>query len=301
MSGTAPGIPHRTRCDAALLRARAARGLCEVHAFDGSCPRSQLRQKSDDDVHARDMPRRGKPKRRIDGHVSRDETRATRTSGHRAHGPQGRCGEAHPPRAGLARGLGRAKSPTGVTSHRETACTFQAAFIGSSARGPGNWGNRPPRSTQEDRGRPVPSSGDLRKESPAGELVRWKALRIDARPFAFTRMRGGGDLGPTTTTPPGKSSGGGASSVGRRSVRRVGLARHASGTIRPNVRRGGHATAVIVIEDRPGPEAHRGAVKHTMHPSSPARRRGGIVSCREARGVRVVVRSLGARLDGCRW
>jgi len=47
-----PGIPcfdfgRRT----ALSRARAA-GVGEDHAFEGSCPRSKLRQKSDDDVEA---------------------------------------------------------------------------------------------------------------------------------------------------------------------------------------------------------------------------------------------------------
>lgn len=157
-----PGIPHRTRCEAALSRARAARGRCEDHAFDGSCPRSQLRQKSDDDVLARDMPRRGKPKRRIDGYVLRGETRSTRRRGIAARRPSRASMPTH-----RAHVFERRRAPCEVSPRRRRASGNRVHHSGSPSPAAQHtdqaWGNRPPRSTQEDRGSTVPSRDRLRK------------------------------------------------------------------------------------------------------------------------------------------
>lgn len=118
-------------------------------------------------------------------------------------------------------------------------------------------------------------------------------------------QKGGGDLGPTkASTPPGDIRGGGASRVGRRSVRRVGL----SPSIREEHARtndgGAHATAVdetVPARKRMGcREARRALVRPISREGA-----GAPPFRRKACGVRVAVRSMGARLDtgvdGRRW
>lgn len=201
------------------------------------------------------MLHRGKPRRRIDGHVPSwvkpdgrrrrgiEARRPSRVSvpTHRAHVSKGACAVrvSPPSRGGAASGnrVHQSGSPSPAGSARGPGMGTSTAVI--DARRSSTTG---------------PTVRDLRKESRRGEIVRRKALPIDTCPLAFTRekaaaisVRRGVDSTPEIPR---------WGRIARRATeRQTGrpLVRD-SGRTRPNASR--RSACHGGRRDRPGPEAH---------------------------------------------
>lgn len=227
------------RAFAALSRARVTRGVREVDAFEGSCPRTMFAAEVGRRRLARDVHRRGKPERRIDGLAEEGET--STTNGRRARIAAAKSRDrSHPPCALTERRTRHAR-------HREVSRIGNRGAFFNRAGGRGRENRTFHRgSNRKARSRPRTfpsraSTRELRCLRPMKDV-----LDRARRATGHAGSTKSGDLGRfEASTPRPNHWRGGASLERRRGVRGSGLAVARRGE-NPRAHDGGsHATTVI--------------------------------------------------------